>query len=205
MPFCRSKSLTAEGSWPYPSIAFHLTYIYNRSIKCIIQKDVISFSTVSTILRDKQEITRLSNGNINSSTLPHLLRNNGTLTARVQAAIVITLPWCLKERQASRQPKSRCKDIQWSHTFTRGLRSTDGAWTQNLKITLIAHKHMLFIYPVIYMCTMLRPHLRATFVTETRSLNKHKNQTNSVALVHKRTIPIERPSLVGKVSANFSR
>jgi hypothetical protein len=29
------------------------------------------------------------------------------------------------------------------------------------------------------------------------------NKTNSVALVRERTIPIERPPLVGEVSANF--
>jgi hypothetical protein len=32
----------------------------------------------------------------------------------------------------------------------------------------------------------------------------NKKQTNSVALVRKRTIPTERPPLVGEVSANFS-
>jgi hypothetical protein len=32
----------------------------------------------------------------------------------------------------------------------------------------------------------------------------NKNKTNSVALVRKRTIPTERPPLVGEVSANFS-
>jgi hypothetical protein len=31
-----------------------------------------------------------------------------------------------------------------------------------------------------------------------------QNKTNSVALVRKRTIPTERPPLVGEVSANFS-
>jgi hypothetical protein len=32
-----------------------------------------------------------------------------------------------------------------------------------------------------------------------------KQTTNSVALVHKRTIPTERPPLVGEVGANFCR
>jgi hypothetical protein len=38
------------------------------------------------------------------------------------------------------------------------------------------------------------------------SLNRisYYKQTNSVALVRKRTIPTERPPLVGEVSANFS-
>jgi hypothetical protein len=35
--------------------------------------------------------------------------------------------------------------------------------------------------------------------------NKQTNkQTNSVVLVRKRTIPTERPPLVGEISANFS-
>jgi hypothetical protein len=33
---------------------------------------------------------------------------------------------------------------------------------------------------------------------------KYNKQTNSVALVRKRTIPTERPPLVSEVSANFS-
>jgi hypothetical protein len=33
---------------------------------------------------------------------------------------------------------------------------------------------------------------------------EHKQKKNSVALVRKRTIPTERPPLVGEVSANFS-
>jgi hypothetical protein len=34
---------------------------------------------------------------------------------------------------------------------------------------------------------------------------KKKKQTNSMALVHKQTILIERPPLVGEVIANFCR
>jgi hypothetical protein len=34
--------------------------------------------------------------------------------------------------------------------------------------------------------------------------NQANKKTNSVALVRKRTIPNERPPLVGEVSANFS-
>jgi hypothetical protein len=33
----------------------------------------------------------------------------------------------------------------------------------------------------------------------------HPKKTNSVALVRKRTIPTERPPLVGEISANISR
>jgi hypothetical protein len=35
------------------------------------------------------------------------------------------------------------------------------------------------------------------------TFNLKKKQTNSVALVGERTIPTERPSIVGEVSANF--
>jgi hypothetical protein len=35
--------------------------------------------------------------------------------------------------------------------------------------------------------------------------NNNNNNNNSMALVHERTIPTERPPLVGEVSANFSR
>jgi hypothetical protein len=40
--------------------------------------------------------------------------------------------------------------------------------------------------------------------TQTAMLShKHKQKLNSVALVHERNIPVERPPLVGEVSANF--
>jgi hypothetical protein len=38
----------------------------------------------------------------------------------------------------------------------------------------------------------------------THHKQQNKQQTNSVALVGKRTIPTERPPLVGEVTANFS-
>jgi hypothetical protein len=37
----------------------------------------------------------------------------------------------------------------------------------------------------------------------TQSSNKQAKATNFVALVHERTIPTERPQLVGEVIANF--
>jgi hypothetical protein len=41
------------------------------------------------------------------------------------------------------------------------------------------------------------------FILESSEMHKYK-QTNSVVSVRKRTIPTERPPLVGEVSANFS-
>jgi hypothetical protein len=40
-------------------------------------------------------------------------------------------------------------------------------------------------------------------VTSNRNLMIFKEQKNSVALVRKRSIPTERPPLLGEVSANF--
>jgi hypothetical protein len=53
-------------------------------------------------------------------------------------------------------------------------------------------------------------HLKSTIMQITYLLFSHLNKyqqtktTNSVALVRKRTIPTERPPLVGEVSDNFS-
>jgi hypothetical protein len=47
----------------------------------------------------------------------------------------------------------------------------------------------------------LSPYLKELVISEVLT---HKKKTlNSVALVYKRTIPTERPPLVGEISANF--
>jgi hypothetical protein len=45
--------------------------------------------------------------------------------------------------------------------------------------------------------------LISNYQTARSHYSEHKTKTNSVALVRKRTIPTERPSLVGEVNANF--
>jgi hypothetical protein len=41
------------------------------------------------------------------------------------------------------------------------------------------------------------------YIIEQSHTKTKKKNLNSVALVHKRTIPTERPRLVGEISANF--
>jgi hypothetical protein len=44
---------------------------------------------------------------------------------------------------------------------------------------------------------------RQLWIYRRRWEDKKQNKTNSVALVQERTIPTERPPLIGEVSANF--
>jgi hypothetical protein len=68
----------------------------------------------------------------------------------------------------------------------------------------------VLFYNVLSLCSSLnalnrvsRPHEANDELSYSASLFQNKQTTNSVALFHERTIPAERPPLVGEVSANF--
>jgi hypothetical protein len=73
-------------------------------------------------------------------------------------------------------------------------------------VTVVPYEKMFLLrqYSVIYNSKMQRNINPVTCDTAEHS-NKQNKQTNSVALVHKRTIPTERQPLVGEVSAKFCR
>jgi hypothetical protein len=61
----------------------------------------------------------------------------------------------------------------------------------------------VFPWPIIFKPEETKLKLLMEYESVTPKLYYQKKKANSVALVRKRTIPTERPQLVGEVSANF--
>jgi hypothetical protein len=59
------------------------------------------------------------------------------------------------------------------------------------------------IWNLVKLCNFMKNILKVRVAKESRSIRQCKTKLNSVAVVHKRTKPTERPPLVGEVSANF--